>query len=168
MRPTRHQESRTSEARDSCCLPARRLWNLDLPPPTSHQNVRLRVPGMTTPAISLSLLSFPSRLPDPLHRLQRLLSRLLPQPHNLAIISTLPTSPNPKIAIVLSFSSHPQRPLDLHALHSTCTQPLQRPIASSAPSQPSPARFPSSPSLISFSPLTPHLDPLHHLYNLSH
>lgn len=71
MRPPRHQESRTSEARDSCCLPARRLWNLDLPPPTSHHNVRPRVPGMTTPAISLSLLSFPSQLSDPFHRLQR-------------------------------------------------------------------------------------------------
>lgn len=55
MRPPRHQR-RENAKRPACCLPARRLWNLDLPPPTSHHNVRPRVPGMTTPASSLLLL----------------------------------------------------------------------------------------------------------------
>jgi len=116
MRPPRHQR-RENAKRAACCLPARRLWNLDLPPPTSHHNVRPRVPGMTTPAISLSLLSFPSQLSDPFHRLQRSPARLLPQPHNPAIISTFPASPNPRFPHRLKLFFATTEHLDLHALH---------------------------------------------------
>lgn len=133
MRPPRHQR-RENAKRAACCLPARRLWNLDLPPPTSHHNVRPRVPGMTTPAISLSLLSVAFSAPDPLHRLQRSPARplaLLPQLLNPAIISTFPTSPNPrfphrlKLLHATTLKPKPSRPQHLHtAAHTSPAQPL--------------------------------------------
>ena len=127
MRPPRHQR-RENAKRAACCLPARRLWNLDLPPPTSHHNVRPRVPGMTTPASSLLLLPVAFSAPDPLHRLQRSPARplaLLPQLHNPAIISTFPASPNPrfphrlKLLPVPTTTPKPSRPQHLHTAITT-------------------------------------------------
>ena len=129
MRPPRHQESQTSEARDSCCLPARRLWNLDLPPPTSPQNVPLSAPGITTPAISL--LSFPSQLPDPsigssahlLDFFRNLTTPRSSRPFQLTQPQTHPATDSP---IVLSFFTQPPANPNLHALN-TFTQPPDTP-----------------------------------------
>lgn len=126
MRPPRHQR-RENAKRAACCLPARRLWNLDLPPPTSHHNVRPRVPGMTTPASLLLLLPVAFSAPDPLHRLQRSPARplaLLPQLHNPAIISTFPASPNPRFPHRLKLFFATTNPLDIHALNTSNQPPL--------------------------------------------
>ena len=172
MRPPRHQR-RENAKRAACCLPARRLWNLDLPPPTSHHNVRPRVPGMTTPASLLLLLPVAFSAPDPLHRLQRSPARplaLLPQLHNPAIISTFPASPNPRFPHRLKLFFATTEHLDLHALHHLHTaasthhrpaQPLLNlyllPVTSS-PLLLSQILISSSSSITSLTlPLTPHL-----------